>query len=244
MAAKSNSEKSVPQNLAVAKTELKTSGVDEKSTGISAKLEASNLRDERISKFASSHNFLSKNSGSDEIKLDELFSALDDVESAIDEKNSNLLSSGKFNVSGVKIKLSGFQKTKIRNEIRNLKKSRDILKKNISQIERNLTSSFQRDTSRIVRSNVRNNAKKSSYHTRFGVSIKTAISKVINGLSSEELKTLKTNVEKVDSKKGDAFMMQTLLNAPRHLLTKVAANPEARTQYMQYFRDGLKVGKK
>lgn len=244
MALKSNSEKSVPQNVAVAKPELKTSGVEDKNTLVSTENEASNLRDERILKFASSHNFLSKNSGSDEIQLEELYSALDDVESAIDEKNSNLFSSGKFSVSGIKIKLSGFQKTKIRNEIRNLKKSREILKKNISQIERNLTSSFQRDTFRIVRSNVRSSARKSSYHTRFGVSIKTAISKVISGLSGEELKALKTKVEQPDLKKGDAFIMQTLLKAPRHLLTKVAANPEARIQYLQYFRDELKAGKK
>ena len=175
--------------------------------------------------------------------MEEFYSASDDIEAAIEEKTDFLNSSGKFRVSGKRAKLSGFQKTKVRNEIRNLKKSLKIIKKDISGLEGNLTSSFQRDTNRIVRGNVRLSAKKGSYHNRFGGNVKTAITKLVAGLSSEELKTLKTNVTKSDSKKGDSFMLQALIKAPRNLLTKVAANSDARKEYMQHFRNELKIGK-
>ena len=241
---KKSSNKSTPHNSAGNTPEFKNTGIDEEAKKKAiAEQEAIKARDERISMFASSHNFLAKNADSVEVQLEEFYLAESDIESAIEEKTEYLNSSGKFKISGKRKRLSGFQKTKVRNEIRNLKKSRQIIKRDISKLERSLTSSFQRDTNRIVRSNVRMSAKRSSYHNRYSGNIKAAITKLINELSVEELKTLKANVAKSDSKKGDAFMMQALIKAPRNLLTKVAANPDARKIYMQHFRNELKVGK-
>ena len=237
-------KKAAPHSSSVSKPEFKA-GVaeDEAKKEALALQEAIKARDERISLFASSHNFLSKNAGSVEVQLEEFYSASDDIEAAIEEKSEYLNSSGKFRITGRRGKLSGFQKTKVRNELRNLKKSLKIIKKDISGLEGSLNSSFQRDTNRIVRGNVRISAKRSSYHNRFSGNVKTAITKLVAGLSSEELKTLKTNVTKLEFKKGDAIMMQALIKAPRHLLTKVAANSDARKLYMQHFRNELKVGK-
>ncbi len=190
--------KSTPLNSDGNTPEFKNAGIeDEAKKKALAEQEAIKARDERISMFASSHNYLSKNASSVEVQLEDFYSASDDIETAIEEKTEFLNSSGKFRISGKRAKLSGFQKTKVRNEIRNLKKSLKIIKKDISGLEGNLTSSFQRDTNRIVRGNVRLSAKKSSYHNRFGGNVKAAITKLVAGLSGEELKTLKTNVAKV-----------------------------------------------
>ena len=238
------SNKTAPLNSAGNTPEFKNTGSeDEAKKKALAEQEAIEARDERISMFASSHNFLAKNADSVEVQLEEFYLASNDIEAAIEEKTEYLNSSGKFSISGKRKRLSGFQKTKVRNEIRNLKKSLKIIRKDISQLEGSLTSSFQRDTNRIVRGNVRISAKRSSYHNQYSTNVKAAITKLVNGLSGEELKTLKTNVGKSDSKKGDAFMMQALIKAPRNLLTKVAANPDARKEYMQHFRTELKVGK-
>lgn len=244
MDAKKFSNQSVPQNLAGNKPEFKSTAIEEEAKKKAlAEQEAIKARDERISMFASSHNSFAKNADSIEVQLEDLYSASDDIEAAIEEKTTYLKSSGRFKISGKMQKLSGFQKTKVRNEIRNLKKSLKIIRKDISQLEGSLTSSFQRDTNRIVRSNLRISAKRSSYHNRYNTNVKAAITKLVNGLSGEELKTLKANVGKSDSKKGDTLMMQALIKAPRNLLTKVAANPDARKEYMQHFRNELKVGK-
>jgi len=244
MDTKKSSNKATPQNSAGSKPEFKATVVEDNEKREALALqEAIKARDKRISMFASSHNFLAKNAESYEVQLEEFYSAANDIEEAIEEKTEYLNSSGKFKISGKRKRLSGFQKTKVRNEIRNLKKSRQIIKRDISKLERSLTSSFQRDTNRIVRSNVRMSAKRDSYHNRYSVNIKAAITKLVKGLSAEELKTLKANIAKSDSKKGDAFMMQALIKAPRNLLTKVAANPDARKSYMQHFRNELKVGK-
>ncbi|MBL1214205.1 MAG: hypothetical protein HND52_12675 [Ignavibacteriae bacterium] len=242
MDSKKSSNKATPPNSASTKPELKNTSNEEEAKK-KAEQEVIKARDKRILMFASSHNTLSKNTGSVEVKLEELFSASNDIKTALEEKTELLKSSGKFKISGKRNILSGFQKTKVRNEIRNLKKSQQIIKKNISQLERSLTNSFKNDTNRIVRSNVRISAKRTSYHNRYGGNVKAAITKLVNGLSDEELKTLKANVAKSGSKKGDAVMLQALIKAPRNLLTKVAANPDARTIYMQHFRNELKVGK-
>ncbi|MCB0747401.1 MAG: hypothetical protein H6611_06825 [Ignavibacteriales bacterium] len=244
MATKKVSNSTAPHNSTGIQPEFKNTGIDEEAKKKAfAEQEAIKARDERISLFATSHNFLSKNASSVEVQLEEFYSASEDIEAAIEEKTEFLNSSGKFRITGRRGKLNGFQKTKVRNELRNLKKSLKIIKKDISRLEGSLSSSFQRDTNRIIRGNVRVSAKRNSYHNRFAGNIKTSITKVVAGLSSEELKTLKTNVAKLDFKKGDAIMMQALIQAPRHLLTKVAANSEARKLYMQHFRNELKIGK-
>jgi hypothetical protein len=217
------------------------SAVEESS---SAKQDAQKELEERVKNFASAHNSYSANVGSFEDRLVDSYAILDLVDEAIAVKQEALRSSGKFTISGQSDRLNGFQKTKLRNEVRNLITTRKQIKKEISQIEKALTGSFRKDNNRIVKASVRNSAKKSSYHKRYNGAIKKAITKTVNAFSNDKVVALKSEVAKSDPIKGDAIMMQALLKAPRHLQTKVIANPDARKLYLQHFRNELKVGKK
>jgi hypothetical protein len=233
-------KKEVPQMKADSKSDFSTAVIDKDAKAI---IEAKKATDERINNFSSAHNSLSLNATALEERLEIRYTIIGEIESAIEEKSQLLKSSGKLSANGMRITLNGFKKTKLRNEVRNLKKTRDVVKGECRKLEKDLTSSYRKDSSRIDRSKVRNNAKKDSYHNRHGEAIQKAIQGTANGFSSEKLSSLKVDVAKADQQKGDAILMQALLKAPRHLQTRVVANEEARKGYLEYFRQLLKSGK-
>jgi hypothetical protein len=207
-------------------------------------IEANAIREQRIMQSSMMYNSAPSNNISQEERLEANESFIADISTAIDSKEAQLKPSGKFNVGGsILPRLNGFQKAKLRNEVRNLKTVRTQLQKECNQIEKGLKASYQKDNTRIDRSKVRINARKEGYHKRNGGGIQNALKKSVNGFSSEKLSSLKSGIAKVDRKKADGILMQAILKAPRHLHARVVSNTDARKDYLDYFRKLLKEGK-
>ena len=199
-------------------------------------------RNIRIANFSNLHNTYAYDTASMETKLEDDYLLSMEIEEAIAEKRDELKSSGSVTITGQRKKLSGFEKTKTRNEIKNLEKTRAEVKTEISQLERSLSSAYRKDNKRLDRSRVRKRAKSEGYHQRYGEDIEKAMRKYLGKFSSEDRSSLKNKVAEADANQGNAAMMKSLLKAPRNLHTRIVINAEARERYLNYFRQILLSG--
>lgn len=169
---------------------------------------------------------------------------LDSLEDAIKAKKAALASSGKVVGSKKADKLSPLQKTHIRAEIRGLNSSRKQIKQRIAELSHSVSSVHRLVAQRERRVSLRRTTSKSSYHTQHGVAVKTAIKKFVAGMDPLAIAALKAKLAKPGPKGADYVLLHSLLKAPRNLFTRVAANEDARVDYLQHFRSELGATKK
>jgi len=173
-----------------------------------------------------------------------LMQDLTTVDAEIKNKQNQIKNSGKLGPDGLYPNLSLFKKSMLRNEILTLKKVKKKIKSQISGLNKELKSEYKKRKQKNTRGSLRISARRDSYHGRNKSSIEEAISNMVDSMEKDDHDSLVKQLADLEPKKVEALLMRTLLKAPRHLHTKVVANVNARSGYLQHFRSQLKKGKK
>lgn len=181
-------------------------------------------------------------------KEDEVLKLMQDsitVVTEIKNKQNQIKNSGKLGPDGLYPTLSLFEKSMLRNEILTLKKLKKNIKSQISSLNKELKAEYKKRRQKNIRGSLRISARQDSYHGRNKSSIEKGISNMVDSMEKDDHDSLvKQLADLVEPKKEEALLMRALLKAPRYLHTKVVANVNARSGYLQHFRSQLKKGKK